>query len=517
MPPATAKQRLTGVGRAFRAASIFLGETGAFRLALALFGHPVRLDHWLTRLAQEVAKANVHLTRCRIPAAGDPRLLEELTAHLRDVPTLPGHTRAVVVTGISSHLPDAAAPHHPGDPAPPFLATANLDRELLPGRCPHPLLLCLTPTAYGRFRRHAPDLAHWCSYTFDFSEPALPDGSQHIRSISELQQARAGTTYSNRDEMLCAADIFRAGLNAATAAHGPAHRETLGVRANLANVLHQLGRSREALELAEENQRMMEITEGIPDAERANRCIQLASFLAALGRLVEAEPLIRQALSIDEAVFGTDHPEVATPLNNLARLLQDTNRLTEAETLMRRALAIDEAALGKDHPNVASRLNNLALLLQDTNRHTEAEPLMRRALAIGEAALGKDHPSVATRLNNLAQLLQNTNRLTEAEPLMRRALAIDEAVLGTDHPRVAIRLNNLASLLRATNRLDEAEPLMRRTLGIVLRFTRDTGHRHPHLDDAVGGYRLLLKETGRTEEQADEEISALAAEYGVTV
>ena len=129
---------------------------------------------------------------------------------------------------------------------------------------------------------------------------------------------------------------------------------------------------------------------------------------------------------------------------------------------------------------------------------------------------GDPFPNYAAALNNLALLLKATNRLAEAEPLMRRAMAIDEAAFGTDHPAVAIDLNSLALLLKATNRLAEAEPLYRRAVEILLRFTRDAGHRHPGLDTVIENYRILLTETDRTEAQADEEISALAADYGVS-
>ena len=242
----------------------------------------------------------------------------------------------------------------------------------------------------------------------------------------------------------------------------------------------------------------------------------LAQLLNATNRPDEAEPLMRRALAIGEASFGKDHPNVASSLNNLALLLQDTNRPGEAEPLMRRALAIDEASLGRDHPNIAIRLNNLAILLHTTNRPDEAEPLMRRALAIREASLGKDHPKVASSLGNLARLLHATKRLGEAEPLMRRALAIDEASYGKDHPDVAIDLNNLALLLQDTNRLGEAEPLMRRTVGILLQFTRDTGHSHPHLDGVLGNYCILLMEMGDSKEVAVGKVLAIAKPYGVS-
>ena len=170
--------------------------------------------------------------------------------------------------------------------------------------------------------------------------------------------------------------------------------------------------------------------------------------------------------------------------------------MAEAEPLMREALRIDRASFGPDHPKVAIRLNNLAALLQATNRMAEAEPLMREALRIDRASFGPDHPNVAAQLNNLAQLLKATNRIAEAEPLMREALRIDRAGFGPDHPNVATDLNNLAALLQATNRMAEAEPLMREHLEIFLKFTRATGHEHPHLRAAVGNYFGLLAEMG---------------------
>jgi hypothetical protein len=80
-----------------------------------------------------------------------------------------------------------------------------------------------------------------------------------------------------------------------------------------------------------------------------------------------------------------------------------------------------------------------------------------------------------------------------SEPLMRRALGIDEKSFGADHPNVAIDLNNLAQLLQATNRLGEAELLMRRALTALLKFTRTTGHMHPHIRSVFGNYAGLLK------------------------
>jgi tetratricopeptide (TPR) repeat protein len=284
---------------------------------------------------------------------------------------------------------------------------------------------------------------------------------------------------------------------------GPGHSDVSSYLNNLAHLLQATNRLAEAEPLMRRALAAGEKNLGPDHPIVAIRLSNLAELLRSTNRLVEAEPLIRRALAIDEKGLGPAHPNVAIRLGILAGVLLASKRFVEAEPLLRRALAIDETSLGPDHPSVAIRLSNIAHLMQATGRLVDAEPLLRRALAIDEAILGLGHPNVAIRLNNLGVLLHRTNRLAEAEPLLRRALAIDEMSLGPDHPDVAVRLNNLALLLQATNRLAEAEPLMQRHVRILVEFTRRTGHRHPHLDEAFVNYAGLLAALGKSQAEIE--------------
>ncbi|MBW8035331.1 MAG: tetratricopeptide repeat protein [Planctomycetes bacterium] len=323
--------------------------------------------------------------------------------------------------------------------------------------------------------------------------PDHPDVALSLNNLAQLLQD------TNRlDE---AEPLMRRALAIDEASFGADHPAVATRLNNLASLLQDTNRLDEAEPLIRRALAIDETSFGLDHPKVAIILSNLAQLLVNTNRLDEAEPLMRRALEIDETSFGPDHPTMATRLNNLAQLLANTNRLDEAEPLMRRVLTIDEVSFGPDHPNVAMGLNNMAALLQATNRLNEAEPLMRRALAINEASFGPDHPKVAIALNNLAQLLQATNRLDKAEPLMRRAMAIDESSFGPNHPDVAIDLNNLAQLLKATNRLDEAEPLMKRHVMILLQFARRTGHRHPHLKDAINNYGNLLMQMGCSKDE----------------
>jgi len=332
-----------------------------------------------------------------------------------------------------------------------------------------------------------------------------PSVASALNNLAQLLQ--------NTSRLAEAEPLMRRALAIDERSYGPDHPDVARDLNNLAHLLQATNRLDEAEPLYRRALEIDERSYGPGHPEVATSLNNLAQLLYATNRLVEAESLYRQVISIFEKSFGENHPNVATTLNNLAALLYITNRLAEAEPLMRRVVKVFEKSLGPDHPAVATALNTLAALLYASNRLAEAEPLMRRALAIDEQSYGPSHTDVARDLNNLATLLQVTNRLAEAEPLMRRALAIDEQSYGPGHPDVARDLNNLATLLQATNRMAEAEPLMRRALEIYLNFTRTTGHPHPNQQTFINNYQELLRVMGRSEEQIQATLRAMAPEF----
>lgn len=325
--------------------------------------------------------------------------------------------------------------------------------------------------------------------------------SQSLTSLADL--AKTKLDYKK------AIDLYKEAIDSL-----PHDEKTLlaGYLNNLGMLYYTTANYKEAESLMKRAVEILKNPGGEPLPNYAGALNNLAQLYQDTNRLSEAEPLMERTLEIWEKSLGENHPQVATALNNLAALYEATNRLSEAEPLMKRALAIDEASFGKDHPEVATDLNNLAMLYKATNRLPEAEPLYKRSLAIDEASFGKDHPKVAADLNNLATLYKATNRLPEAEPLYKRSLAIEEASFGKNHPKVAILLNNLAMLYKATNRLSGAEPLMKRVVEILIDFTRRTGHPHPHLEDAVKNYTVLLKKMGYSKDEIADRLKRLAPE-----
>jgi hypothetical protein len=83
--------------------------------------------------------------------------------------------------------------------------------------------------------------------------------------------------------------------------------------------------------------------------------------------------------------------------------------------------------------------------------------------------------------------------------------------------RMCPPFNNLAGLMVAGNRLGEAKPTMRRVVEIFAKFTRDTGHQHPHLQAASRNYAGLLQEMGRRPDQIRTMLNEIANRYGTSL
>lgn len=339
-----------------------------------------------------------------------------------------------------------------------------------------------------------------------------PDHPKIAIELTNMAQVLINTGRVDEGEAM-----MRRGMEIFEKACGPNDPKVATSLNNLAQLLKATNRMTEAESLL---RRALEIDEqayGPAHPTVAGDLTSLAQLLQATNRLADADLMMRRALTIDEDAYGSNHPKIAIDLENLARLLQAMNRIAEAEPMARRALATDEHFYGPNHPKVAIDLNNLALLLKTTYRTSEAESLYRRALAIDEHSYGPEDPNVANDLNNLGVLLKTTNRPGEAESLYRRALTIDEHSYGPDHPKIAIRLNNMAQLLQATARLAEAETMMHRAVQILWKFTRDTGHDHPHLRKANDNYANLLLQMGYSKEQARAKLNEIADKYGLSL
>jgi serine/threonine-protein kinase len=159
----------------------------------------------------------------------------------------------------------------------------------------------------------------------------------------------------------------------------------------------------------------------------------LGQLLHAMGRDREAEPLLREALATRRATLGREsHPGVIEAIHNLALALHDQRKLDEAVPLYRSSVALLRKGL-PNHPQIAINLSNYGRALEDAGTLAEAEAAYREAIGIRRELVGRERAGVARTLGNLARVLAKQGRTADALRAAEEAVAIDRSELGASH------------------------------------------------------------------------------------
>jgi len=84
-------------------------------------------------------------------------------------------------------------------------------------------------------------------------------------------------------------------------------------------------------------------------------------------------------------------------------------------------------------------------------------------------------------------------------------------------PDVVNATYGTAEAVPLQNEFARSNPAPASAAEIVWKFTRDTGHEHPQLRDAIGSYEGLLRQMGNSEQQVLARMREIAAKYGFSL
>lgn len=246
------------------------------------------------------------------------------------------------------------------------------------------------------------------------------------------------------------------------AALGPAHPDTLGAEAELANVL-SLDPTRVAAAAAT-YERLLAASEE-PGVSRA-ASFGLGEVRLAQGRAREAAELFGRAARWAERAGDDD--QRADALDAQCVALQEAGEavasyLPQAEEV----LALRRRRLGAHNPVLATTVGNVGSALYGVGDLEGAIERFREAVELSRAAYG-DHDLTALALSNLAVALVDAARLPEAESALREALALRVALHGAQAQPNARLHANLAKVLLLEGALDEADAQIDHALGNLL-------------------------------------------------
>ncbi len=290
-------------------------------------------------------------------------------------------------------------------------------------------------------------------------------------------------------------------------------RDEAQARLRLADLLQELGRFDESLEMARSGQAVLEKLAPEPDRHLVQSWISVAQKHEAAGDLEEAEAILNRARATQAEIFVGDHPDQASTLRALALVYRQQDRFEEGVQAIREALRIDRSILGEDHPNIDDHLFSLAGLHKEAGELREALEIYRGILERDRERFG-DHNYVALDMGNIAGILSWLGEFEEAEQLYSAALDLQKRILPAGHHEIATTLSNYGNMLRQRKRYAEAVPYLEEALAIRKKALPAD---HPTVWTSLNMLAISYMDQGRLEESlqlAQEVLAGRQAKLG---
>ncbi len=278
-----------------------------------------------------------------------------------------------------------------------------------------------------------------------------------------------GTVAFDRGELSLAERHFRDSLALQAKRGAMQTSEAALVMLELANLLSQLSRYPEAIDLLERALHIDRVALGEDHPRVIMETHSLAYALQMEGRFLEAEPLFEDSNERIRRTLGPEHPHTIDMLSNYGRFLRRKGQFSEAESIFREVLDYYTRTRGQSHPNVGTAHANLAIVLHDANRLDEAETEFRLAREIYLRTLHDDHPSLISVYAGIGRVLLDREQLEDALPLLQKAVRIATASIAPDSASFAMARVSLASALVQLDRIDEADALLKQSYDIVIK------------------------------------------------
>jgi tetratricopeptide (TPR) repeat protein len=314
--------------------------------------------------------------------------------------------------------------------------------------------------------------------------------------------------------------------------YGDLHPDIARVLGNRAQLLDQIGRTKEAAEGYEQALRVQRAVFRADHPDIAVSLLSLGLVKKHLGDYAGAEADTREGLEMNRKLFGDEAPETAHARSDLGIVLRALDKNDEAEAMQRSAIAVYTKTLGPDDEGVGDAQFELALVLRakkdidgalaaceeslrirriyaksnpgtligsqsllaqlhhSKHEYALAESAYREVLESYRKLEGEETLNVAVAYANLGMALEDQQKLPDAETELARALEIARKVLDPENPTLGFLMNPLAHVKKKRGNLDEAASLLEEALAIE---TKKLPPGHSGIASAsalLGGVRL---------------------------
>ncbi len=282
--------------------------------------------------------------------------------------------------------------------------------------------------------------------------------SQETPNTMAARSALA-VSYVRQGNFAEAEDLFRYTLELSMAALGPKNKSLVAILGNLGNVLHEQGKSDDAIHYMKWGLDLNIEIRGENDPFTLTSMGNLANVVREKGNLAEAESLLTRAIASMHETLGAEHPQTLMYEYNLSELLNLLGQHHEAENLSRKTWEAQKIVMGENHHFTLESHDMLGVSLKHLGQLEQAEQIHRQVWHEKTQLLGSDNPYTLLTQNNLAEVLFARHKHEEAESIYRDVLQLRTESLGPDHPETLKSMLGLIETLRAGNKIEEADQL----------------------------------------------------------
>lgn len=257
---------------------------------------------------------------------------------------------------------------------------------------------------------------------------------------------------------------------------GPVHSNTLMTAGGHAADLRAVGRYDDALALEESTSAAWSEALGQENPRALAAANNLAVSYRVVGRFNEARRLDEKVLGMRKRLLGETHPLTLHSASSLGRDLREAGDYGESVDLLSSVQKDFEATAGSREQGRLSATANLAVSLRSAGRPSEATHLLDSAYESLRLRFGGQSPyTLACRLNRAVNMLA-VDDAQEAIAELTATAGEYEGTLGRQHPMTLVCLNDLSAAFRASGNVDRAMELVEEA---VLGCTEGLGPRHP--------------------------------------
>ena len=252
---------------------------------------------------------------------------------------------------------------------------------------------------------------------------------------------------------------YREALQLYTQIYGSEGNKVGNVKNGLGAMLHQQGRTLEAIPLLKDALEISRRVDGPKSSDYAISLVNLGSVDEAFGDYSAAVSLMREAYALAVELQGVNDLRTQFIRVDLGRTLLLSGAAAEALQLQMPELPAILEGADADWER-GRRLKQLGDTYTALSRFDEATRMLNECEAWYRPRIPPEHPAWDTIVRSRGNLLAAQHRYVDALPLLRRAAADYERDDGTDAPHVLWVKLELAETLLALGRKADAKALV---------------------------------------------------------